>query len=51
MTDLPVDVREILYYLAVFDCSQYDEKKHPLRSSGAKGRHRQEIRGASRELG
>jgi len=26
----PVDVREVLYYLAVFDCSEYDKKKHPL---------------------
>ena len=34
--DLPVDVREILYYLAVFDCSQYDEKKHPVALFGRK---------------
>ena len=32
----PVDVREILYYLAVFDCSQYDEKKHPVALFGRK---------------
>lgn len=34
--DKPVDVREILYYLAVFDCSQYDEKKHPVALFGRK---------------
>ena len=28
--DKPVDVREILYYLAVFDCSQYSANKHPV---------------------
>jgi hypothetical protein len=28
--DLPVDVREILYYLAVFDCSEWDDTKHPV---------------------
>lgn len=32
----PVDVREILYYLAVFDCSEYDEKKHPVALFGRK---------------
>lgn len=32
----PVDVREILYYLAVFDCSEYDEKKHPVGLFGRK---------------
>ena len=31
-----VDVREVLYYLAVFDCSQYDEKKHPVALFGRK---------------
>jgi hypothetical protein len=32
----PVDVREILYYLAVFDCSTYDEKRHPVALFGRK---------------
>lgn len=32
----PVDVREILYYLAVFDCSEYDEKRHPVALFGRK---------------
>lgn len=32
----PVDVREILYYLAVFDCGEYDEKKHPVALFGRK---------------
>ncbi|SRR6266568_2774361 len=32
----PIDVREILYYLAVFDCSEYDEKKHPVALFGRK---------------
>lgn len=32
----PVDVREILYYLAVFDCSEYNEKKHPVALFGRK---------------
>lgn len=32
----PVDVREILYYLAVFDCSEYDVKKHPVALFGRK---------------
>jgi hypothetical protein len=31
-----VDVREILYYLAVFDCSAYDEKRHPVALFGRK---------------
>jgi hypothetical protein len=31
-----VDVREILYYLAVFDCSEYDDKKHPVALFGRK---------------
>jgi hypothetical protein len=34
--DKPVDVREILYYLAVFDCSVYDEKRHPVSLFGRK---------------
>lgn len=34
--DKPIDVREILYYLAVFDCSVYDEKKHPVALFGRK---------------
>ncbi|HEY0349786.1 MAG TPA: AIPR family protein [Pyrinomonadaceae bacterium] len=32
----PVDVREVLYYLAVFDCSEYNEKKHPVALFGRK---------------
>lgn len=32
----PVDVREVLYYLAVFDCSEYDEKRHPVALYGRK---------------
>lgn len=32
----PVDVREILYYLAVFDRSEYDEQKHPVALFGRK---------------
>lgn len=32
----PVDVREVLYYLAVFDCSEYDEKHHPVSLFGRK---------------
>lgn len=34
----PVDVREILYYLAVFDCGPegYDEKHHPVALFGRK---------------
>ena len=28
--DKPIDVREILYYLAVFDCDAYSDKKHPV---------------------
>ena len=31
-----VDVREVLYYLAVFDCSEYSEKKHPVKLFGRK---------------
>jgi hypothetical protein len=34
--DKPVDVREILYYLAVFDCSQYNANKHPVALFGRK---------------
>ena len=34
--DKPVDVREILYYLAVFDRSQYDENRHPVALFGRK---------------
>jgi hypothetical protein len=34
--DKPIDVREILYYLAVFDCSVYDEKRHPVSLFGRK---------------
>lgn len=34
--DKPVDVREILYYLAVFDGSQYSANKHPVALFGRK---------------
>ena len=34
--DKPVDVREILYYLAVFDCDEYSEKHHPVALFGRK---------------
>jgi hypothetical protein len=34
--DLPVDVREVLYYLAVFDCSIYSDKQHPVALFGRK---------------
>jgi len=34
--DKPVDVREILYYLAVFDRDVYDENKHPVALFGRK---------------
>jgi hypothetical protein len=34
--DKPVDVREVLYYLAVFDCSRYDANKHPVALFGRK---------------
>lgn len=34
--DKPVDVREILYYLAVFDCSQYNPNRHPVALFGRK---------------
>lgn len=32
----PIDVREILYYLAVFDCASYDDEKHPSALFGRK---------------
>jgi hypothetical protein len=34
--DKPIDVREVLYYLAVFDCNEYDQNKHPTRLFGRK---------------
>lgn len=34
--DKPVDVREILYYLAVFDCSEYSANRHPVALFGRK---------------
>jgi hypothetical protein len=34
--DKPVDVREILYYLAVFDCTEYNADKHPVALFGRK---------------
>jgi len=34
--DKPIDVREVLYYLAVFDCTVYDEKRHPVALFGRK---------------
>lgn len=34
--DKPVDVREILYYLAVFDCTEYDDRRHPVALFGRK---------------
>jgi hypothetical protein len=34
--DKPIDVREILYYLAVFDCEEYDDKRHPVSLFGRK---------------
>lgn len=34
--NLPVDVREVLYYLAVFDCSIYSDKLHPVALFGRK---------------
>lgn len=34
--DKPVDVREILYYLAVFDCSEYNANRHPVSLFGRK---------------
>lgn len=32
----PIDVREILYYLAVFDCSVYTDESHPTALFGRK---------------
>lgn len=32
----PIDVREILYYLAVFDCEEYNEDRHPVQLFGRK---------------
>lgn len=34
--DKPIDVREILYYLAVFDCDQFNENKQPTQLFGRK---------------
>ena len=34
--DKPIDVREVLYYLAVFDCSEYDQNRHPVSLFGRK---------------
>lgn len=34
--DKPIDVREILYYLAVFDSSAYDGNRHPVALFGRK---------------
>ena len=34
--DKPIDVREVLYYLAVFDCGAYDQNKHPVSLFGRK---------------
>lgn len=34
--DKPIDVREVLYYLAVFDSEAYDENKHPTQLFGRK---------------
>lgn len=34
--DKPIDVREVLYYMAVFDCSEYDDKRHPVALFGRK---------------
>lgn len=34
--DMPVDVREVLYYLAMFDRSEYDDKHHPVALFGRK---------------
>ena len=34
--DKPVDVREVLYYLAVFDCSEYNHSRHPVSLFGRK---------------
>jgi hypothetical protein len=32
----PIDVREVLYYLAIFDASTYDETRHPTQLFGRK---------------
>ena len=34
--DKPIDVREVLYYMAVFDRSEYDDKRHPVALFGRK---------------
>ena len=34
--DKPIDVREVLYYLAVFDGSEYDDRRHPVGLFGRK---------------
>jgi len=34
--DRPIDVREVLYYLAVFDCAAYDANTHPTHLFGRK---------------
>jgi hypothetical protein len=34
--DKPIDVREVLYYLAVFDCDEYTATKHPVALFGRK---------------
>lgn len=34
--DKPIDVREVLYYLAVFDREAYDENRHPTQLFGRK---------------
>ncbi|MGK2935906.1 MAG: AIPR family protein [Gemmatimonadaceae bacterium] len=34
--DKSIDVREVLYYLAVFDCTEYDEGRHPVALFGRK---------------
>ena len=34
--DKPIDVREVLYYMAVFDCTAYDDKRHPVALYGRK---------------
>lgn len=34
--DLPIDVREVLYYLAVLDAETYDDKLHPVALFGRK---------------
>ena len=34
--DKPIDVRDILYYMAVFDCDVYSDKTHPSNLFGRK---------------